>query len=214
MAVCKGIRNKNLRAGTVLFITVIGFLYADKIGKALPWGLDAALVVIFFLYAGYVFKQICLSSWMNGKQKDIFKYSIIGVGLLFANIIFNNYNMKLIGDNADMYSLRYGNEILYILSALAGIGFISIVLGYILKNVKSRFWRFMGRNTLHIYCLHGLALMFVRKVLNLYVIKEEDSLRVIGIDIVLSVCTFLLCFVVIWGAKYIGNIILSKVKEK
>ena len=214
MAVCKGIRNKNLRAGTVLFITVIGFLYADKIGKALPWGLDAAFVVIFFLYAGYVFKQICLSSWMNGKQKDIFKYSIIGVGLLFANIIFNNYNMKLIGDNADMYSLRYGNEILYILSALAGIGFISIVLGYILKNVKSRFWRFMGRNTLHIYCLHGLALMFVRKVLNLYVIKEEDSLRVIGIDIVLSVCTFLLCFVVIWGAKYIGNIILSKVKEK
>ena len=214
MAVCKGIRNKNLRAGTVLFITVIGFLYADKIGKALPWGLDAAFVVIFFLYAGYVFQQVCLSSWMNGKQKDIFKYSIIGVGLLFANIIFNNYNMKLIGDNADMYSLRYGNEILYILSALAGIGFISIVLGYILKNVKSRFWRFMGRNTLHIYCLHGLALMFVRKVLNLYVIKEEDSLRVIGIDIVLSVCTFLLCFVVIWGAKYIGNIILSKVKEK
>lgn len=214
MVVYKGIRSKNLRAASVLFITAMGFLYADKIGKALPWGLDAALVVIFFLYAGYVFKQICLSSWMNGKQKDIFKYSIIGVGLLFANIIFNNYNMKLIGDNADMYSLRYGNEILYILSALAGIGFISIVLGYILKNVKSRFWRFMGRNTLHIYCLHGLALMFVRKVLNLYVIKEEDSLRVIGIDIVLSVCTFLLCFVVIWGAKYIGNIILSKVKEK
>ena len=144
MVVYKGIRSKNLRAASVLFITAMGFLYADKIGKALPWGLDAALVVIFFLYAGYVFKQICLSSWMNGKQKDIFKYSIIGVGLLFANIIFNNYNMKLIGDNADMYSLRYGNEILYILSALAGIGFISIVLGYILKNVKSRFWRFMG----------------------------------------------------------------------
>ena len=214
MVVYKGIRSKNLRAASVLFITAMGFLYADKIGKALPWGLDAALVVIFFLYAGYVFKQICLSSWMNGKQKDIFKYSIIGVGLLFANIIFNNYNMKLIGDNADMYSLRYGNEILYILSALAGIGFISIVLGYILKNVKSRFWRFMGRNTLHIYCLHGLALMFVRKVLNLYVIKEEDSLRVIGIDIVLSVCTFLLCFVIIWSVKYIGNILLSKVKEK
>lgn len=214
MVVYKGIRSKNLRAASVLFITAMGFLYADKIGKALPWGLDAALVVIFFLYAGYVFKQICLSSWMNGKQKDIFKYSIIGVGLLFANIIFNNYNMKFIGDNADMYSLRYGNEIIYILSALAGIGFISIVLGYILKNVKSRFWRFMGRNTLHIYCLHGLALMFVRKVLNLYVIKEEDSLRVIGIDIVLSVCTFLLCFVIIWSVKYIGNILLSKVKEK
>ncbi len=214
MVVYKGIRSKNLRAASVLFITAMGFLYADKIGKALPWGLDAALVVIFFLYAGYVFKQICLSSWMNGKQKDIFKYAIIGVGLLFANIIFNNYNMKLIGDNADMYSLRYGNEIIYILSALAGIGFISIVLGYILKNVKSRFWRFMGRNTLHIYCLHGLALMFVRKVLNLYVIKEEDSLRVIGIDIVLSVCTFLLCFVIIWSVKYIGNILLSKVKEK
>ena len=214
MVVYKGIRSKNLRAASVLFITEMGFLYADKIGKALPWGLDAALVVIFFLYAGYVFKQICLSSWMNGKQKDIFKYAIIGVGLLFANIIFNNYNMKLIGDNADMYSLRYGNEIIYILSALAGIGFISIVLGYILKNVKSRFWRFMGRNTLHIYCLHGLALMFVRKVLNLYVIKEEDSLRVIGIDIVLSVCTFLLCFVIIWSVKYIGNILLSKVKEK
>lgn len=214
MVVYKGIRSKNLRAASVLFITAMGFLYADKIGKALPWGLDAAFVVIFFLYAGYVFKQICLSSWMNGKRKDIFKYAIIGVGLLFANIIFNNYNMKLIGDNADMYSLRYGNEILYILSALAGIGFISIVLGYILKNVKSEFWRFMGRNTLHIYCLHGLALTFVRKVLNLYVIKEEDSLRVMGIDIVLSVCTFLLCFVVIWGAKYIGNIILSKVKEK
>lgn len=214
MVVYKGIRSKNLRAASVLFITAMGFLYADKIGKALPWGLDAALVVIFFLYAGYVFKQICLSSWMNGKQKDIFKYAIIGVGLLFVNIIFNNYNMKLIGDNADMYSLRYGNEIIYILSALAGIGFISIVLGYILKNVKSRFWRFMGRNTLHIYCLHGLALMFVRKVLNLYVIKEEDSLRVIGIDIVLSVCTFLLCFVIIWSVKYIGNILLSKVKEK
>lgn len=56
--------------------------------------------------------------------------------------------------------------------------------------------------------------MFVRKVLNLYVIKEEDSLRVIGIDIVLSVCTFLLCFVIIWSVKYIGNILLSKVKEK
>lgn len=120
MVVYKGIRSKNLRAASVLFITAMGFLYADKIGKALPWGLDAALVVIFFLYAGYVFKQICLSSWMNGKQKDIFKYSIIGVGLLFANIIFNNYNMKLIGDNADMYSLRYGNEILYILSSWIG----------------------------------------------------------------------------------------------
>lgn len=214
MAVCKGIRNKNLRAGTVLFITVIGFLYADKIGKALPWGLDAAFVVIFFLYAGYVFQQVCLSSWTNAKQDNILKYAVVGIALLLVNGILNNYNMKLIGDNADMYSLRYGNAILYVLSALAGIGVISIVLGRILKNAKSEFWRFMGRNTLHIYCLHGLALTFVRKVLNLYVIKEEDSLRVMGIDIVLSVCTFLLCFVVIWGAKYIGNIILSKVKEK
>lgn len=214
MAVCKGIRNKNLRAGTVLFITVIGFLYADKIGKALPWGLDAAFVVIFFLYAGYVFQQVCLSSWTNAKQDNILKYAVVGIALLLVNGILNNYNMKLIGDNADMYSLRYGNAILYVLSALAGIGVISIVLGRILKKAKSEFWRFMGRNTLHIYCLHGLALTFVRKVLNLYVIKEEDSLRVMGIDIVLSVCTFLLCFVVIWGAKYIGNIILSKVKEK
>ena len=214
MAVCKGIRNKNLRAGTVLFITVIGFLYADKIGKALPWGLDAAFVVIFFLYAGYVFQQVCLSSWTNAKQDNILKYAVVGIALLLVNGILNNYNMKLIGDNADMYSLRYGNAILYVLSALAGIGVISIVLGRILKNAKSEFWRFMGRNTLHIYCLHGLALTFVRKVLNLYVIKEEDSLRVIGIDIVLSVCTFLLCFVIIWSVKYIGNILLSKVKEK
>ncbi len=214
MAVCKGVRNKNLRAVMVLFITALGFLYADKIGKALPWGLDTAFVVIFFLYAGYVFKQVCLSSWINEKQKDILRYIVIGAGLLVVNIILNNCNMKLIGNNADMYSLRYGNAVLYILSALAGIGFVSIILGHILKNAKSKFWRFMGRNTLHIYCLHGLALMFVRKALNLYVINEEDSLRVIGIDIVLSVCTFLLCFVVIWGIKYIGNIILSKTKEK
>ncbi len=214
MILCKGIRKKSLRAITVVFITAIGFLYAYKIGKALPWGLDAAFVVIFFLYAGYVFKQTCLSAWSNGKQKNILKYVVIGIGLLFINILSNNYNIKLIGNNADMYSLRYGNAILYLVSALSGIGFISVILGGIFKNIKSKFWRFMGRNTLHIYCLHGLALMFVRKVLNLYVITEENSLRVIGIDIVLSVCTFLLCFVVIWSVKYIGNIILSKAKEK
>lgn len=214
MAVCKGVRNKNLRAVMVLFITAMGFLYADKIGKALPWGLDAAFVVIFFLYAGYIFKQVWLSSGTNEKQKDTLRYIVVGAGLLAVNVILNNCNMKLIGNNADMYSLRYGNAVLYVLSALAGIGFVSVILGHVLKNVKSKFWRFMGRNTLHIYCLHELVLMFVRKVLNLYVINEKDSLRVIGIDIVLSVCTFLLCFVVIWGIKCIGNIILSKVKEK
>lgn len=211
LVICKSVRNKNLRAVIVLFITAFGFVYADKIGKALPWGLDAAFVVIFFLYAGYIYKT-CLSTGVCRKQKKIIKYIGIGIGLLFINVLLNNYNMKLIGSNTDMYSLRYGNPILYLLSAFSGIGFVCVFLGGIFGEKKSKFWSFVGHNTLHIYCTHGLALMVVRKVLNLYVINEESSLRVIGIDIVLSVCTFLLCLAIIWSAKYIGRVIRSKVK--
>ena len=73
-------------------------------------------------------------AYLHGQMRNrtiSLKYAVVGIALLLVNGILNNYNMKLIGDNADMYSLRYGNAILYVLSALAGIGVISIVLGRI-----------------------------------------------------------------------------------
>ena len=54
---------------------------------------------------------------------------------------------------------------IYLLAAINGIIFVLLICQMFLSEFNMQFLQFVGENTLHIYCLHGLILPFLKKAI-------------------------------------------------
>lgn len=179
-----------------LMIIIIGFLFANNVNHVLPWGLDVVPISSLFIWIGYTFKsnECC-------KKNAVMKYKIIVVGFLLINISMCLLNINVIGKGVDMYYMRYGNPIYYILASIFGILFIVFICKTWLDHINIFILQFIGQNTLHIYCIHGLIIAIIKEV------RE----KICGTDIVFSVMeqmviasiTLLICLVIILLIKKI-----------
>lgn len=198
----------------IIILTASGFAYAQYVNTPLPWGADAALIVSLFIWLGYISRPLIFNLDVDethlvlGKVRILCRrmdiYGWIGtvaiLVLFLLNIFCNKVNMLLLSDCVDMHALRYGNPLLYILAAFSGIGFTLAACHWLLGNKRLGIMSFIGKNTLHIYCLHQLILAFMKKINESLVI--EEYIGIVLTDLLMAMMTLALCCCIIVIVKH------------
>lgn len=137
------------RAVVVLLISAIGFILGQYV--KVPFGVDIAIFVTIFMYAGYLIKTY---------QVLEMKYQLIGiVALIFWYLSFRCGAVEL---SARFYG-DFPKCIFTILGAVGGSYIIFVFSREILQriNIIKIFLEFCGRKSLLILCVHHLEGCFI-----------------------------------------------------
>jgi len=139
----------------VLASTALGIYLSAIKHLALPWGIDIALAVTIFYYAGFTIKQkLDFPTKLNLNWLIPITAATLGLNFYLARL--HNYQVSL-------FYRGYGNIALFLIAAFAGtIGYL--LLARILKETvfaKINIWEFLGKNTLIILGAHTVFYYFV-----------------------------------------------------
>ncbi|MEH7402748.1 acyltransferase family protein [Gottfriedia acidiceleris] len=143
--------------GFYLIIGLIGY----SIGRFvfLPWGLDIALVALFFMYLGNKFKEYQLLN----------KIKPIGIVSILSFIIFG---IATYINNADMNNRIYNNFFIFYIAGISGsIATLSFAKFLSKMKLPTKFFTFLGRESLIILIFHvGFAIATLKFIDKLYVV--------------------------------------------
>lgn len=196
------LQKKRVQIPSIMFLVVIGFIYAIQVHKVLPWGLDVVPFSAFFIWLGFQYKEF----WLNSlKNLSVFVLIPICLALLCINVLAGLWNDNIIGDSVDMYSMTYGNPCLYYIAAFAGIGLVLIVCKDLLDGFEINPMKCIGQNTLHIYCIHGLVISVFRAVTERLFSTYEFS--TVLEQCFVSFVVILICLILIYFGKRIKKYI-------
>lgn len=131
-------------------IGILGMLRYRWGCSSLPWNIDIALVAQFFFHMGYCFKrsQKFKKILINASGSTWWIYTGL---LLLTNALAGILCIKLSGASLDMSIGMYGNEVLTILSAVAGILFIVMIS----QRINNKFFTYLGQNTMILFAWHS-----------------------------------------------------------
>lgn len=116
----------------------------------LPWNIDVALVAQFFFHTGLLFKKYKnVHNIIFCTQK--IKFFLTVTGLFVINVVAGVLCMKLSGESLDMSIGMYGNELLTMISAFAGI----LLIVALSNKIHNKFINYIGRNTMIIFAWHS-----------------------------------------------------------
>lgn len=172
---------------TLLSISVIGFLFSLTSVPRLPWSFNILPQSLFLLSIGYF-----LRNKFNFNSKVVRDFGITSV-LGIVVFVLSVYNGPV-----DMNENHYGNYFLFLASAICGIGMIVLIS----KMIKSNnLIGFIGKNTLVIFTLHGVAISINKGILkfvfgvNLNIFDQNIFLNMLlaiaVITVLLPVCVFI-----------------------
>lgn len=197
----------------MLLVTAAGFLYARMTGQVLLWGIDAVPIAALFVWLGYRYKsKVALDSL---HEEIPFKWRmLLCLTALSINLIVGKWNVILIGESVDMHKMVYGNPVLYIIAAISGIIFVSLVCQMLSNRLISRLLEYIGKNTLHIYCIHGLVLAVIKKAYEIVQHTEQFECNSIGVQFLIACGTLSLCILMIFGCRVMKNAAAQCKKEK
>lgn len=133
----------------LIVISVLGYLLSLYSIPSLPWSLNTTPQAILFLGAGFLAK------------KFIHEPNNILAFIIFAICITGIYFIESFNGRIDLSSNRYGNYLLFFTSSALGIAAV-IVLS---QKVNFRPINMVGRHTLVIFLLHGVAVSAYKGVL-------------------------------------------------
>lgn len=133
-----------------LLLCVFGLLRYRLGWGSLPWNLDVALVAQFFFHCGYLLKGQ-YHRLAGVQQMNLLKKGVIAFGLLALNAIPGFLCIRVSGESLDMSIGMYGNELLTLVSAFAGV-FLIIFLSNILHH---KYLTWLGQNTMVIFAWHS-----------------------------------------------------------
>lgn len=169
----------------LILFSIIGYLDSKFMTIRLPWSIDVAFTGIVFYGIGYLFK---------GKKYEITNYQKIPLILLLVSISLVScyFNAKV-----DMNHNELGNFILFYLSALSGIAYISIIS---VDFRNSSFLSFLGRNSLIIVGTHTLLLIILGSFFKNYVCIDNTFLKVISLTSVVILFEY---FIILFFNKYL-----------
>lgn len=153
-------------------LCIVGLLRYRLGYGSLPWNLDVALVAQFFFYVGYCFKcSRQVQDFFAKMQKNT--YIICIAIMLLINVVAGFLCVRLSGESLDMSIGMYGNEVLTILSALAGTLFIILIS----KKINNKFLTYLGQNTMVLFAWHSRIVIvlcgYIYKFLGLF---QDQSL--------------------------------------
>lgn len=164
-----------------LLVIIAWFLLRLNIKYLNIWHFVTALFALPFYSIGKIIKeQILIKRNIN---------SIILLILFSINILTSKLNGKI-----DMNMNIYNNLIMFYISAFSGILFLIFFIKKI--NLKSKIFKFLGKNTLIIFAYH-LRVDIIITVLLTYILKLNLSENLI-INIVLSIFQIILCLPLIY----------------
>lgn len=187
----------------ILLIALIGFFYANIFKQALPWGIDSVPIAMVFVYLGYVYKNKLNLQIFISKRWAMFAL----FPLLFLSIFWCNCNVAILGRSVDMYEMLYGNPFVYLLAAIHGILVVLLICRVMFGKRELRFWQFVGRNTLHIYCLHGLIIPVLKNGFEIFMRRIEIEDMLVVFQVIIAMMVMLICVILIWGVQVFVKIL-------
>lgn len=138
-----------------LLVCVIGLVRYRLGCGSLPWNLDIALIAQFIFHMGYLFMQSRrILDFFTGTMKA-WKRFVIASCCLVVNFIAGKFCIMLSGHSLDMSIGMYGNEIMTMISALAGILLVLTVS----PIIHSAFFTYLGRNTMILFSWHSRIIL-------------------------------------------------------
>lgn len=148
LKICK----QNFYFTLLLSVTLMGltFGFYRLGGSTLPWCFDVACVAQFFVLIGYIFKKKYIG--FSPSKSQIYICAPI---FLFINLAAGMLCIKISHKQLDMSVGLYGNEILTLISALAGIGFVILIC----QLFTNRFFTYLGRNTMIFFGWHSRIIL-------------------------------------------------------
>lgn len=186
----------------MMLIASIGFFYASIFKQVLPWGIDAVPIAMVFVWLGYIYKNKFIFKFEYLKRYGLF----IILPVLLLSIFWCNCNVTILGTSVDMHKMLYGNPFIYLLAAIHGILFILLICQIIFDKRDIHFLQFVGGNTLHIYCLHGLILPFLKKGLEIFVNRIEIVNVSVFLQVIIAAVTIFICMIVIQKSQMMMEI--------
>ncbi len=158
---------------------VAGFVLGGLHLTRLPWSMDVALVAVSLYALGYLARGLKLESTPR-----------LWLPVLAAVCLSLGYLTSQANGLVDMNSLRYGQPALFYAGALLGILAVFALASLIPQN---RVLDYLGRNTLTIMALHGVAGSVVKAVIVFGLGVPLAALdRTILANGAVAVCTILL----------------------
>lgn len=141
-------KSYKIRIMIVILLVSVGIIMNEFFTILMPWSIDTACICIFYMYLGYILKNIDIKD-ISIKSKYVFYISLI----LYISLSFINRGVNIsIG--------IYRNYILFIIASLNGILFWIFIAKYIEKNLRyiKKGLIFIGQNSIIILCSHLLIL--------------------------------------------------------
>ncbi len=141
-----------LVALSLLVLAAIGLFFQWDTPIRLPWGMDIALVAIGFYGLGNLVRKLPFR--LPGGRKGTAIAALAFTANLGAAYLMRN-------DHTDMYKLHMEPRLLFYAGALLGIlTWIMIARSW----ARSRFWQYMGRNSLAILVAQFFLFWFFDKI--------------------------------------------------
>ena len=117
---------------------------------SLPWNLDVAFVAQFFFHLGYQFMHMeKVREWFVGHMSTSRLVGIVLAGLII-NVVAAKACILLSGYSLDMSMGLYGNELMTMIAAIAGI----LCIVTLSSVTHSRFITYLGQNTMILFAWH------------------------------------------------------------
>ena len=187
---------------SLIFTSVLGYLYSIFLGEPLPWNIDAALIAVLFFGAGHLYKQSTqkLSHFLNMKVLLI---------ACFLNIVTGYLNFLLSGERVDMYEGLYGSYTLFVISAFSGI--IAFLIA-VQKIGSSPVFEYIGRNSLIYLALHQSIVFSILNMVFKKTLENGSFLSKVWIGSVYTVIAILTIAPIAYCIKNYFPYILGKSK--
>ena len=206
------------RKSIIQWIVVIpfyfaGYLYANLLHTSLPWAIDAVPFAAFYVWIGYWYKNIVsIATPINGLKKihDFLPHLAI-IGSMLLNILFGRLNVVCAGQSVDMHKMIYGNLLLYTIAGISGVLFVLLICQLFFDKHKVDILSDIGKNTLHIYCLHGLVLGVIKKGIEIIAGKDEFQCSSIFQQVFIAVIVLSVCMLIIKVFDLIKQKAISRV---
>lgn len=177
--------------GLFSFFAIAGCLLGipNFISYRLPWGIDIALIASLFLWFGYFFKNIFLPMVLKKKAAGFILIPVCAVVCVLSIFVKtqNGYVRMASGD--------YGNFPVFLLTAISGSLFISLIIFFLDKiSIVSKVLSSLGQYSLVIMVLQ-------RDVTNFYqsYIPSKYDLTIVAV----------ICSVIITALLYVASYIIS-----
>ena len=198
--VIKGTKSWWIRGGVLAILTAIGLLLAKYRLYVLPFSLNNALLVIPFFTAGYLLrKPLVESDMVYGTKKSRL---LLAVAPLVAVTVWQYPGICELGKQTDISYLTHPA-----IHWFYTVPFLEIALWTIVAMLigKSRFWEWLGRNTLPILAFHPPIARILTYAAGLLTgIGKEEIHGAWGSSILLAAASIVCCIplVYFWNWAY------------